>query len=163
MSRLLIHGKLYNPIKVGDHGDWYENEPDGVCGDCGHKYGEQHMPQCDVERCPSCGGQMLSCDCGPVYDVDDDIDEEILRELIERQKQAIIRKNAIVEFDRNGPSGNIYAILALANVQLQEHKLDFDFREVTERVNASRSYDDALDIINEFVTLIDLTKPESEM
>ena len=72
MSRLLIHGKLYEPIKVGDEGDWYFGEPGATCGDCGEAYGKQHLPQCDVERCPLCGGQLLSCDCGPVYDVEDE-------------------------------------------------------------------------------------------
>lgn len=38
MSKLLIQGKFYDPIKVGDEGDWYVNNQDAVCGDCGTKY-----------------------------------------------------------------------------------------------------------------------------
>ncbi len=163
MSKYLIQGKLYNPVKVGDEGDWGEDYPEQSCGDCGSKYGEQHFSGCDVERCPACGGQMLSCDCGPGYDVDDDMDEATLNELIEEQKQEIAREKTVVEFDRNGPSGNIYAVLALAQEQLKKHRPDFDFHKVTNRIYACQSYDDALKVIDEFVTLVDLSKPESEM
>ena len=33
------------------------------CGDCQALEGEYHELGCDLERCPFCGGQLISCDC----------------------------------------------------------------------------------------------------
>ena len=34
-----------------------------VCGDCGVKEGQLHIPGCDMECCASCGGQSIWCEC----------------------------------------------------------------------------------------------------
>lgn len=36
------------------------------CHDCGCREGELHLPGCDMECCPDCGGQLMVCDCLPV-------------------------------------------------------------------------------------------------
>lgn len=33
------------------------------CHDCGTSVGEFHKPGCDMERCPCCNGQIISCGC----------------------------------------------------------------------------------------------------
>lgn len=34
------------------------------CVDCFAPLGGYHHPGCDVERCPNCKGQAVSCECG---------------------------------------------------------------------------------------------------
>ena len=33
------------------------------CHDCSCEIGHQHAPGCDMEECPFCGGQLISCNC----------------------------------------------------------------------------------------------------
>lgn len=33
------------------------------CGDCKALSGNYHHWGCDLERCPVCGGQLISCEC----------------------------------------------------------------------------------------------------
>ena len=39
---------------------WSENEI-RPCGDCGVEPGQLHVPDCDMELCPACGGQLITC------------------------------------------------------------------------------------------------------
>ena len=33
------------------------------CGGCGCKEGELHAEGCEHEECPTCGGQLMGCEC----------------------------------------------------------------------------------------------------
>lgn len=51
---LIMEAVPYNP----NYGD--ENQR---CRGCGIKRGGLHHPGCDMECCPKCGGQLISCGC----------------------------------------------------------------------------------------------------
>lgn len=59
---LSLDGRAIPRIRYGDeHSDWGAIRH--VCGDCAVLKSELHVPGCDVEECPSCGGQLITCDC----------------------------------------------------------------------------------------------------
>jgi len=60
-----IGGQDYDRVRYG------EGEDDLAfpkCDDCGVKRGAIHQVGCDLEPCPRCGGQAITCDC--FYDDD---------------------------------------------------------------------------------------------
>jgi hypothetical protein len=64
-----IDGKLFPRVRYGEEADdWGADR--APCHDCAVIKGEFHVPGCDVERCPSCDGQVIGCDC--FYDDEED-------------------------------------------------------------------------------------------
>jgi hypothetical protein len=53
-----LMGKVYDRIPNKE-----ENPEEYVCLDCEAEDGQIHELGCDVETCPRCGGQLISCGC----------------------------------------------------------------------------------------------------
>jgi hypothetical protein len=74
-SKAIAHtdGKCLTQDMLGfDHGDGLAHllpavlhDGDQPCPDCAVMSGQTHHWGCDMERCPSCSGQLIGCMCGP--------------------------------------------------------------------------------------------------
>jgi HEPN domain-containing protein len=56
-----LHGKTFDRIRYGEEIGWRVQLP--YCGDCLVSPGQFHLDGCDIEDCPRCFGQLLSCGC----------------------------------------------------------------------------------------------------
>lgn len=73
VDHLHDHGRCVSMVPWGSELRWPHSNR--RCGDCGVAPGKWHHLGCDIQECPTCGGQLLSCDCR--FDEDgDDIDDE---------------------------------------------------------------------------------------
>ena len=66
-DHICINSEWYLRIKVGaprDMGNGFLTKGER-CGDCGALFGHYHHPGCDMETCPRCGEQLISCNCDP--------------------------------------------------------------------------------------------------
>ena len=70
--RSSLHDWVFD-ADVRDRCAEYSQRP---CGDCHAVKGQYHCDNCDMELCPRCFTQLLSCGCG--YDVGDRNDKSLL-------------------------------------------------------------------------------------
>lgn len=57
-----VRGREIRRVPYGaEADDW--GAGDRACADCGVIEGELHVPGCDIEQCPACGDQAITCGC----------------------------------------------------------------------------------------------------
>ena len=61
MTHYEIASQVYRRIPYGQERPRWSTEV--ACHDCAVIPGQLHVPGCDVEQCPACGGQAIACSC----------------------------------------------------------------------------------------------------
>lgn len=72
VNTVKIDGIDFASLRYGE-GTWRDDVPAHPCHDCGVHRGGLHHPGCDMEECPKCHGQLISCGC--LDDEDENEDE----------------------------------------------------------------------------------------
>ncbi|HEX2767478.1 MAG TPA: hypothetical protein VHR55_12685 [Candidatus Limnocylindria bacterium] len=72
-----IEHQKYPRLPYGVEIGWEEVAEKGPCHDCSARKGQLHVPGCDVEQCPRCQGQMISCPCKVTEKFADDEEQEV--------------------------------------------------------------------------------------
>ena len=98
-------GKEMARVRYGsEEDDWGANER--PCHDCYVIKGEFHVPGCDVERCPSCGGQIIGCECDWSDGKSRDVVKKQPKPFSESQKRIVAARRQFrwrhVGFAKNG-------------------------------------------------------------
>jgi HEPN domain-containing protein len=57
-----LHGQTFERTRFGDEIGW-PSTPAEPCGDCAVLPGQLHVENCDVEECPRCFWQLITCGC----------------------------------------------------------------------------------------------------
>lgn len=60
---LFIRCRLYEPIRWGDERRYGRVRVTKPCGDCGAPLRGVHHHGCDLEECPACRRQAITCGC----------------------------------------------------------------------------------------------------
>ena len=87
-------GTPYPVLPYGQERGWRARS--GRCGDCGVRVGGFHHVGCDVQRCPRCTRQFISCGCLWDEFIHEHVDAGYLEDDEREELEALIRS----AFDR---------------------------------------------------------------
>jgi hypothetical protein len=60
---IVLNGDTFALIRFGSEPDDWPGYRALTCPDCGVGRGGIHHPGCDIEQCPRCHEQLITCDC----------------------------------------------------------------------------------------------------
>ena len=65
MATVDLGGRTFQRVPLGGESTdwWMGRQPDEECHDCSVRTGQRHHVGCDMEQCPRCGNQALTCEC----------------------------------------------------------------------------------------------------
>jgi hypothetical protein len=66
ITRVTLADGTYERLTYGEEPSLLAHDPTFAkypCHDCAVVAGQYHVPDCDLEECPRCGGQLITCDC----------------------------------------------------------------------------------------------------
>jgi hypothetical protein len=63
LASIGIAGQERARLPFGTEQGFAEGTFERPCHDCNAVAGQLHHAICDMEQCPGCGGQLISCDC----------------------------------------------------------------------------------------------------
>ena len=87
LESIPIAGEAYEPVPWGEERRFPQRvRITFVCRDCGTPPGGIHHHGCDVEECPACRGQQISCGC--IQEEEEEEEEEWDRSQPQPQSQS---------------------------------------------------------------------------
>ncbi|MCA8974918.1 MAG: hypothetical protein KDC98_09355 [Planctomycetes bacterium] len=109
-----IGGVEHTRVRYGD-----ETDDCGAgrvpCHDCAVLEGQLHVPSCDVEQCPACGGQAIGCDCERTNDQGKTRKRTWQVRPFSRREQAIVLARRLFSWKHLGFAANGDATFEVAN------------------------------------------------
>jgi hypothetical protein len=69
---VLMNDGLHVRLRWGDEKHWPRPKREERCGDCNVLPSRYHHRGCDIEECPQCNRQLITCDCWGDEEEDDD-------------------------------------------------------------------------------------------